>query len=182
MMEDTLQIGVGAKFQERLAELVWANCPELARQTAAGKMALALDSNSKRLQDQMTAALVPEVVRALKGDVAKQVKERMKESVLQEVAKNVVIDITSAMQHQFKALVQGEVTKIVKVQVESALQQEFGDRNSNGSFGAQNIVFAAYVRKRLDAIVTEELSHRLRVSEFSQEAITEAVENHKAAK
>jgi glycine cleavage system H lipoate-binding protein len=171
-----LQIGVGSKFQERLAELVWANCPELARQTAAGQMALSLDSTSTKIQDQMIAALVPEVVKALKGDVAKQVKERMKDKVLQEVAKNVVIDITSAMQRQFTHLVHGEVTKVVKTQVEAALQHEFGNRNSNGSFGDKNVVFAAYVRKRLDALVDEELGHRVRLSAPVEDAITEATD------
>lgn len=165
-MEDVLEIGVGAKFQERLADLVWKNCSELARQTAAGKMALALDSSSERIQNQVIKSLVPEIVNAIKGDVAEQVKTSLTGKILEEVAKNVVISITDGMRGTFSHLVEKEVTKAVRWQVDAAINKQF--KKGNGSL-------AAHVRKRLDEIIDSEFNHRLRVNEAAQELLTEAI-------
>ena len=76
-------IPVSAAFEKRLAELVWENAPELARQTAAGKLALSLDVDCQAVRDVVWTELrsainewvqeqlpaVKKRVRSLKTDV-----------------------------------------------------------------------------------------------------------------
>jgi len=92
-----LQIPVGVAFERRLAELVWEHCPALARETAAGKMAMELELDGQAVQDIIIEELRPSIkewaalqVEILRGklseslDVAKIVEEEA-DSVRAEV-------------------------------------------------------------------------------------------------
>lgn len=84
-----LEIPVGAAFEKRLAELIWESSSELARQTAAGRIALAIDVTDKLTINSATDSAIQHAVHKLAVTIIESAKPQLEESGSQDVIKRV---------------------------------------------------------------------------------------------
>lgn len=161
-MATKLEIPVGAQFERRLAELVWENCPELARQTAAGRIALAIDVQDKLTIKDATTKAVDGAVAQLVGPLSKAASEQLDAACsvdavkagVSEAIKKATVDVEATMQQRASDALQEGLRKywseVLLNEVKRASRDLFGDRE-----------IAKVVRERLDALITEYLQHHL---------------------
>lgn len=157
-----LEIPVGSAFEKRLAELVWENCPELARQTAAGRMALAIDVQDKATIKETTIKVVDSAVSQLVGPLIDAAREHLAlvcsvESVTacaEKAVKKAIVDLESSLQ------------KRASVALEDSLRRYWDEVLlgevkivASGVFGEREIT--KVVRERLELLITDYLAHHL---------------------
>lgn len=157
-----LEIPIGAAFEKRLAELVWENCPELARQTAAGRIALAIDVQDKATVKEATSKVIDSAVLQLAGPLVAVAGEQLNESsnveqvkVKVEVAvKKAIADAESTMQQRASEALHEALRKywdtVLLTEIKSASRGLFGERD-----------LTKLIRERLELLVTEYLQHQL---------------------
>jgi hypothetical protein len=76
-----LEIPVSAVFEKRLAELVWQNCPKLARETAAGQLALRLDFDAGSIQKVVIEQLIAEMIAKFRPKLKKTIDSAITKAV-----------------------------------------------------------------------------------------------------
>lgn len=169
MASKDVAIPVSSVFEKRLADLVWENCPELARQTAAGNLALSLDFGSPDVQSTALTKLISEVVQELRPKVLKvaeslidvaveKVVERISNSVLAKAEKNMPKQMNNQISNKIDQLIHAQLYE----RVSAACGEYFGERNES---------FATVIRARVDALVDEHLTLRLSTNPRAQQAI-----------
>ena len=114
MATKDVKVPVSAVFEKRLAELVWENCPELARQTAAGRLALSLDFDSKEVQAKALDMLVAEGVRQLRPILREAMDSQVEESAKVTVER-VCGDIQPRIEAKMSRRVGKEIDDLVKL-------------------------------------------------------------------
>ncbi len=127
-------IPVSSVFDTKLAELVWLNCPELARQTVAGKIAMSLEIDDEHAHAVMqheikvvVSAFVKEKASELKEQVNAQIDEVLKAEVTKalRVAVKQVMDscpVAKEVGNIIRAAVNDEATVLVNAWVNKNLE------------------------------------------------------------
>lgn len=161
-MATKLEIPVGAQFERRLAELIWENCSELARQTAAGRIALAIDVQDKFTIKDATSKAVDSAVAQLVGPLSKAAGEQLEaecsvdavKAGVSEAIKKATVDVEATMKQRASDALQEGLrrywSEVLLNEVKRASRDLFGDRE-----------IAKVVRERLESLITEYLEHRL---------------------
>lgn len=161
-MASKLEIPVGAHFERRLAELVWENCPELARQTAAGRIALAIDVQDKATIKDATNKAVDSAVAQLVGPLVNVASEQLKDSSnieqvkakVETAVQNAIAEAESTMQQRASDTLHEALRKywdtVLLGEIKRASRDLFGDRD-----------LTKIVRERLELLITEYLEHHL---------------------
>jgi hypothetical protein len=87
-----IAIPVTPFFEKKLAELVWENCPELARQTVAGKIAMSLEIDNHVVQSlvhkelqTMACAFVKDQAEKLNAIAALELEKCLESQVTKEI-------------------------------------------------------------------------------------------------
>lgn len=169
MAAKNVTIPVSAVFEKRLAELVWDNCPELARQTAAGQMALSLDYGDKAIQRMVMERLMFEVLETLRPKVLAALESEMEETLgrvdglvkeaLKEVMPNVETMLRLRAENGFPAF-ENEMGKrsgkiiheVLEGRATRAVDEYFDGRN--GPFAKRVIA------SRMDAMLASRIEER----------------------
>ena len=157
-----IEFPVGAVFEKRLAELVWDNCPELAKQTAAGRMALAIDVQDKATVKETTSKVIDSAVTQLVGPLVNAASEQLENSnnaelvkVKVEVAvKKAIADAEVTMQQRASDALHESLRKywdtVLLNEIKSASRELFGERD-----------LTKLIRERLELLITQYLEHHL---------------------
>jgi len=157
--EKDISIPVGSVFQKRLAELVWENCPELARQTAAGQLALSLDFKSANIAKKVADDLVGDITSALMSEALEKARaEFADDSFIKELAQRV----KEALESKFSKELGARLDKAIDKAINENLQSCIYDRviaAANSYFEGSS--FATVIQRRVDALVEEHLENRL---------------------
>lgn len=162
-MANKLTIPVGAAFEKRLAELVWENCPELARSTAAGKMALALEVDESHIGDVVVSNLLSIAEEKLLPSIAKKVNSLSDEIVAKfqddtkALLKNTEELLGKALAKQINDKLDIAVQKAV-VRVADNSMERLCREQVQEYYGGH---FPRVVAERLDSILGENLKSRL---------------------
>lgn len=170
-----LEIPVGSAFEKRLAELIWENCPELARQTAAGRMALAIDVQDKATIKETTIKVIESAVTQLVGPLASAASEQLEgaDSVgavkagVENAIKKAMVDTEATMQQRASDALQEALRRywdgVLLQEVKRVSRDLFGDRD-----------IAVIVRERLELLITEYLQHHLEPHKSGRGALVAA--------
>lgn len=157
-----IEMPVGAVFEKRLAELIWENCPDLARQTAAGRLALAIDVQDKATVKEVTKKVVDDAAAQLVGPLVNAAIAQIEDSsnveairVKVETAVNKAIaESESTMQQRASDTLHEALRKYW----DTVLLQEI-KRASRDLFGERDLT--KLIRERLELLVTEYLQLQL---------------------
>lgn len=155
-------IPVSAAFEKRLAELVWENAPELARQTAAGKLALSLDVDGKAVQRMVLDDLRPAIT-----EWAQKQVPAVKEQVLAQVSTvHLVDEVADSIRAYIRQSIgktdianeagkrlQAAVDRIMEAKLQPMLKEYFGDNDESFHKVVQSRI-DAYLEKHLDVSET----------------------------
>jgi hypothetical protein len=138
-------------FEKRLAELVWENCPELAKQTAAGKIAMSLDIDNelinKLMHQEMQAAVsvvVKERSTRIESVVQTLIKENLKDEARLKVSK-----------HVQEALRQTHIANEVGKMIRDAVREEVAKTINSWLTGDNKQAMAALVDGRVDNYIRD---------------------------
>lgn len=157
-----LEIPVGSVFEKRLAELVWDNCPELARQTAAGRMALAIDVADKATVKEATSKVVDSAVSQLVGPLLKAAREQLEVDFSVDAVKvgvegkikNAMAAVETTMQKRANEALQEGLQKywdtVLLNEIKQVSRELFGERE-----------LTKIIRERLELLIAEYLKHHL---------------------
>ena len=149
-------IPVSAAFEKRLAELVWENCPDLARQTAAGKLALSVDVDAKEIQKMVVATLVPALAKSTQTEVAKSLKSSIG---------SIVERVTEAIETRSQKDMEGRLDRGIEKAVQSAATRKIDalveDRVKRGVDEYFGNHFASGLQYRIECLVRDHLESRL---------------------
>jgi phosphoribosyl-ATP pyrophosphohydrolase len=162
-MSKKLEIPVGVAFEKRLAELVWENCPELARSTAAGKMALALDVDADHIGDVVVASLLSIAEEKLLPSIAKKVNELADEIVAKfqddakTLLKNTADLLDKALAKQITDKLDTAVERAVVRVADNSMERLCRDKVQE-YYGGH---FPRIVAERLNSILEANLKSRL---------------------
>lgn len=149
-------IPVSAAFEKRLAELVWEHCPDLARQTAAGNLALSLNVDAEEIQKMVIAKLLPSLVKKTQVEVSGRL-----ESSVDAIAAQVAEQIGAGSLEDAEKRLDGVIDKAVRWSVNrevDALVKEPVRRGVDEHFGKH---FSSGLQDRIDCIVRDHLESRL---------------------
>lgn len=157
-----LEIPLGAVFEKRLAELIWENCPDLARQTAAGRMALAIDVQDKATVKEATSKVIDSAVAQLAGPLVAVASAQLEDSSnaeavrvkVESAVKKAITEAESTMQQRAS----DSLTESLRKYWDSVLLGEI-KRASRDLFGERDLV--KIIRERLELLITEYLQHHL---------------------
>jgi hypothetical protein len=140
-----------AAFEKRLAELVWENCPELAKQTAAGKIAMSLEIDNevinKLMHQEMQAAVsvfVKERSMRIESVVQTLIKENLKDEARLQVSK-----------HVQEALRQTHIANEVGKMIRDAVREEVAKTINSWLTGDNKQAMAALVDGRVDNYIRD---------------------------
>lgn len=156
-----IEIPVGAAFEKRLAELVWEHCPELARQTAAGRMALAIDVSDPDTIDVAVKTAVEDAASQLVGPLIESSRSLLEESGIEQV-------VTKAREMLESRLV--EITNKLEIRVRNSVEQSIQDvLRSKVAPEVRDVAdclfrerpLARLVREKLEALISEYLAEKL---------------------
>lgn len=111
-------IPISSTLEKRLAELIWENCPELARQTVAGKIAMSVE-----IDDQVVYSVVQHEVQGVVSACIKEKAAILKEQVDLQIDECLKGDTPKAVRASVKRIVDGthlisEVDKMIRQAVE----------------------------------------------------------------
>lgn len=168
-----LEVPVGPAFEKRLAELIWENCPDLAKQTAAGRMALAIDVQDKATMKETTSKVIDSAVSQLVGPLLsaadKQLEGKADEvkSCVEEAVKKAIVDMEATMQQRASEALQEALRKYW----DGVLLNEI-KRVSRDLFGERDLT--KVVRERLELLITEYLLHHLEPHKSGRGALVAA--------
>lgn len=143
-------------FEKRLAELVWENCPELAKQTAAGKIAMSLDVDNevinKLMHQEMQAAVsvfVKERSMSIESVVQTCISENLKNEASLQVSK-----------HVLEVLRQTHFENLVAKMIQDAIREEVIKTINSWLVGENKEVMARLVEGRVDGYIREHLDNK----------------------
>jgi uncharacterized membrane-anchored protein YjiN (DUF445 family) len=157
-----LEIPVGVAFEKRLAELIWENCPELARQTAAGRMALAIDVSDSGTIKEATKKTIEEASSQLVKPLLDAAQKLLEES---SSVDRVVSDVKETIKAT-RETIEGTLKKRAANALEKAVQ-EYLDRVfvqqvrdvASGMFNDRPL--ARTVREMMERVIRDYLAHQL---------------------
>ena len=167
MVIKEIVIPVASTFEKRFADLVWEHCPELARQTAAGNMALSLDFASPDVQSTALTQLITGVVKELRPKVLKESEpliEAAVKKVVERVCKGVNAEknIPKRLDNQISEKLDQLIHSQLYEQVIAACGEYFGGRNGS---------FVRVIRARVDALVDAHLGRRLSTNPAAKQVL-----------
>lgn len=172
-MASKLDIPVGAAFEKRLAELVWENCPELARQTAAGRIALAIDVTDKAIISEATNRAITEAVHRLIDPLLEKLADWQVErqqtimeaakALLDERVNEVATELGAKIDKALNDFLRLHISKTVRPTVDDAVRGFFNDRP-----------IARRVGEVLDKLIKDYLKEKLESEEASRGALQAA--------
>ena len=170
-----LQIPVGVAFERRLAELVWKHCPELARQTAAGRMALAIDVSNPDTIEAAERQAVQEAVSQLVDILVELNRPRLEGS---DIGDRVVSDAKEKLKEKLGAIrkkIEGTIDDAVEKTINSCLTNHISPRVREVSAGLfRERPLARRVSEKLDTVITEYLSNKLEPEKSDTGVLTKA--------
>lgn len=168
-----LDIPVGAAFEKRLAELIWENCPELARQTAAGRMALAIDVTDKATVKDATSKVIDSAVSQLVGPLVNAAAEQLEGSAetvktgVEAEIKKAMVAIEATMQQRANDALHEALRKywdgVLLTEIKKVSRDLFGDRE-----------LTKIIREKLELLITEYLEHHLEPQKSGRGALIAA--------
>lgn len=170
-----LEIPVGAAFEKRLAELIWENCPELARQTAAGRMALAIDVQDKATIKETTSKVIESAVSQIVGPLVNAASEQLEEAGsvaavkagVELAVKQAMVETEATMKQRANDALHEALRKywdgVLLKEIKQVSRDLFGDRD-----------LTLIVRERLESLVTEYLQHHLEPHKSGRGALVAA--------
>ncbi len=162
-MSKKLEIPVGVAFEKRLAELVWENCPDLAKSTAAGKMALSLDVGDDHISAVVVTSLLSVAEDKLLPSIADKVNALADEIVAKfqddtkTLLKNTEELLGKALAKQINDKLDAAVQKAV-VRVADNSMERLCREKVEEYYGGH---FPRVVAERLNSILEENLRSRL---------------------
>lgn len=157
-----IEFPVSAAFEKRLAELIWENCPDLARQTAAGRMALAIDVQDKATVKEVTSKVISSAVIQLVGPLVNAVSAQVDESSnveavrvkVESAVKKAIADAESTLHQRASDTLQESLRKywdtVLLAEIKRASRDLFGERE-----------LGKIIRERLELLITDYLQHHL---------------------
>ena len=155
-----LDIPVGSAFEKRLAELIWENCPELARQTAAGRMALAIDVTDKATVKDATSKVIDSAVSQLVEPLVNAATEQLEGSAetvktgVEAEIKKAMVAIEATMQQRANDALHEALRKywdgVLLTEIKKVSRDLFGDRE-----------LTKIIREKLELLITDYLQHHL---------------------
>lgn len=152
MSEKEIRLPVSSTFDRRLAELVWENCSELAKQTAAGKIALSLDippSEINKLLNKEIQSAVAEWVKESLPNIKANVIKRLEQGDL-------AIDIAKQVKDQaYRSIAVSDLTETVNKVV-----MQFMEDMMSTMFGSDNANTRTFILSRVDAYIERRMSTR----------------------
>lgn len=161
-MASKLEIPVGAVFEKRLAELIWENCPDLARQTAAGRMALAIDVHDKATIKQATKSAIDSAVSQLVSPLKEAASEQLEKtssvamvkSGVENTIKNIRKSIEETCHRRASEALEGSLRKywddVLLKEIKSVSRELCEERE-----------LTKIIRERLEVLITDYLQHQL---------------------
>lgn len=167
-----LKIPVHAAFQKRLAELVWDNCPDLARQTAAGKLAMSIEADDPDIVMQVVQSLKQDILDLLKADLIAEVKKEFSANQVATIVDEVRAEAKEHLQEHVNLRSVQKIDKVVEHTVQSAADVYFGGNGQS---------FAKVIRSRVDALVDSHLKRRLNANNGQGIAASAAIDEGHAA-
>ena len=170
-----LQISVGVAFERRLAELVWEHCPELARQTAAGRMALAIDVSNPDTIEAAERQAVQEAVSQLVGTMVELNRPRLEGS---DIVDRVVSDVKEKLEEKLGAIrkkLDGMIDDSVEKTINSCLTSHILPKVRDASAGLfRERPLARRVHDQLNVVIKEYLSSKLEPEKSDVGVLTKA--------
>ena len=164
MKKTELAIPVSQAFERRLAELVWENCPELARQTAAGRMALAIDVSNPATIDRAKQEAMAIAVNETVGPLVESVRARLEQS---DCVEQVVADASQVLEKKLAT-----IRDQIETRVESMIDKSISHSLSNVVLPEVRDVaechfrerpLARLVREKLELVIAEYLAEKLEI-------------------
>lgn len=175
-------------FEKRLAELVWENCPELARQMVAGKIALSLEVDNETIhgliqgdlhnavskfaednREAIRSAVKLQVKEYLEKDAFLQISERVKVAInkipiANEIGKLIVNAVRDECAIVINSWLMGEnketMTKLIENRVDSFIQHEQGWKVDGWLESESKANMAKLVLDRIDAYLKKILDEK----------------------
>ena len=169
----SIELPVGAQFDRRLAELVWENCPELARQTAAGRIALAIDVTDKEVMKTATDLAISEAVKRLLEPLLEAASPCLapeSDRIVQE-AKKLLDERLAEVSQRLEGFLSKTLEDFMKAHIAQKVQPQVTDA-VRAYFQGQTI--AARVAKRLDLLIDGYLKKKLKEQESGHGALIAA--------
>ena len=159
--QQKFEIPVGAAFEKRLAELVWEHCPELARQTAAGRMALAIDVSDPDTIDAVKRGAVQDAASQLVGPLIESARSQLEGSGIEQV----VTEAREMLESRIDSI-RGRLERTVDKSVEQSIGDCLSREVMPGVRDVTECLFrdrplARLVRDQLEAVVSEYLAKKL---------------------
>jgi len=170
-----LDIPVGAAFEKRLAELIWENCPELARQTAAGRIALAIDVTDKLIIKEATSSAIKEAAAKMIEPLIAALRPLMEQdditSDAAKKAQEIINAKLAAVDNELDDLIKASLNDFVRLYISKKVQPVVADA-ATGFFNDRPI--ARRVGEVLDKMIEDHLKDKLEAEKTSRGVLVAA--------
>jgi hypothetical protein len=163
--KNEITIPVSAAIESRLAELIWENCPELARQTVAGKIAMALEIDQSAVQKLIAKLIDAEMKPIVESHVEKQ-SHALRERIEQKAEKCLEsIEITQDVSDAVKrTLLSGSLSNEVGKLIRNAVNTEVHNVIESWLNGENKEAMIKLIEGRVD----EHLYAQMKASDISR--------------
>lgn len=144
--ENEVTIPITYAFEKRLAELVWENCPEIARQTVAGKIAMSVE-----IDDQVVYTIMQHEVQVVVAACVKEQAAALKEQVKSQIDKCLKDEATKAVPSCVKRVIDGaNIANEVGKMIRSAVNDEVCVVVNSWLSGNNKEVMTKLIESRVD--------------------------------
>lgn len=153
--KNEVNIPITPAFEKRLAEMVWENLPELARQTVAGKIAMALEVDEKTTQKLMDGELktaIGELIEKQKVDLEERLTDRVDAYCRNNLDAVVGKSIREAVEF---VLNKTSLSSTVDAMIINAVREEVAKTINSWLTGDNKQAMAALVDGRVDSYIRD---------------------------